>query len=136
MQGICRSTHQKGKTNSGSMGNRVCNQKNRKYIGAKQNHKAHKDRGGIGDRSTSLIELIGVEKVSRQNFGYEGTYYVDENGELYDKDYVDTHKPIRTGVKFYEVTDWTYDERREMNIPTIRRIVMIRIRDTQLSLEL
>ena len=118
------------------MGNRVCNQKNRKYTDAKQNRKTYKDRGGIGDRSTNLIELIGLERVSRQNFGYEGTFYIDENGELYDKEYVDTHKPLRTGVKFYEVTNWEYDERREMNIPTIRRIVMIRIKDTQLSLDL
>lgn len=118
------------------MGNGICNQKNRKYTDAKQNYKAYRNRGGIGDRSTSLIELIGVEKVSRQNFGYEGTYYVDENGEIYDKEYVDTHKPLRTGIKFYEVTNWTYDERREMNIPTIRRIVMIKIKDIQLSLDL
>lgn len=118
------------------MGNRVRDQKNRKYIGTKQNHKAYRDRGGIGERSTNLIELIGIQKVSRQDFGYEGTFYIDENGEMYDKEYVDTHKPIRTGVKFYEVTNWTYDERREMNIPTIRRIVMIRIKDTQLSLDL
>lgn len=118
------------------MGSRICNQKNRKYTDKEQNSRAYKDRGGIGDKSTSLIELIGVEKVARQNFGYEGTFYVDENGEVYDKEYVDTHKPLRTGVKFYEVTNWTYDERREMNIPTIRRIVMIRIKDTQLSLDL
>lgn len=118
------------------MGNRVRNQKNRKYINAKQNYKPYRNRGGIGDRSTNLIELIGIEKVSRQNFGYEGTFYIDENGELYDKEYVDTYKPLRTGVKFYEVTNWTYDERREMNIPTIRRIVIIRTKDTQLSLNL
>lgn len=118
------------------MGTRIYNQKNRKHINAKQDYRTHKDRGSIGDRSNNLIELIGIERVSRQNFGYEGTFYIDENGELYDKEYVDTHKPIRTNVKFYEVTNWTYDERREMNIPTIRRIVMIRIKDTQLSLDL
>lgn len=118
------------------MGNGVCNQKNRKYTDAKQNRKTYRDRGGIGDRSTNLIELIGVERVSRKNFEYEGTFYIDENGELYDKKYVDTHKPLRTGVKFYEVTNWAYNERREINIPTIRRIVMIKINNTQLSLDL
>ena len=118
------------------MGSRICNQKNRKHINAKQNYRPYKDKGGIGDRSNNLVELIGIERVSRQNFGYEGTFYIDENGELYDKEYVDTHKPIKTNVKFYEVTNWTYNERREMNIPTIRRIVMIKIKDTQLSLDL
>lgn len=118
------------------MGNGIRNQKNRKHINAEQSLKAYRDRGGIGDRSENLIELIGIERVSRKNFGYEGTYYIDENGELYDKEYVDTHKPLRTGVKFYEVTNWTYDERRELNIPTIRRIVLIRNNNTQLSLDL
>lgn len=118
------------------MGSRIRNQKNREYINEKQNYKSHRNRGGIGDRSNNLIELIGAKKVSQQNFGYEGTFYIDENGELYDKDYVDTHKPIRTGVKFYEVTNWTYDERRGINIPTIRRIVMIKTKSTQLSLDL
>lgn len=118
------------------MGGRIYNQKNRRCTEAKQNYRSYKDRGGIGDRSDNLVELIGAEKVSRQNFGYEGTFYIDENGEMYDKQFVDTNKPIRTGVKFYEVTNWTYDERREMNIPTVRRIVMIRITDTQLSLDL
>lgn len=118
------------------MGSRICNQKDRKYIKAKQNYRTYKNRGEIGDKSTNLIELIGIERVSRQNFRYEGTFYVTEDGELFDKEYVDTHKPIKTGVKFYEVTNWTYDERREINIPTIRRIVMIRIKETQLSLDL
>lgn len=118
------------------MGSRIRNQKNRRYIEAKQSYRSYKNRGGIGDRSTNLIELIGIERVSRQNFRYEGTFYVTEDGEIFDKEYVDTHKPLRTGVKFYEVTNWTYDERREMNVPTIRRIVMIRIKDTQLSLDL
>ena len=118
------------------MGSRILNQKNRKHTKAEQNYRHYKGRGGIGDRSDNLIELIGLERVSRNNFGYEGTFYVNENGELYDKEYVDTHNPIRTGIKFFEVTNWTYDERREMNIPTIRRIVMIRTKDTQLSLDL
>lgn len=118
------------------MGSRICNQKNRKYTGAEQNYRAYKDRGGIGDRSASLIELIGLERVSRQDFGYEGTFYVTEDGETYDKEYVDTHKPIRTGFKFYEVSNWRYNERKEMYEPIVRRIVMIRIKDTQLSLDL
>lgn len=118
------------------MGNRIRDQKSREYINAEQNYKAYKDRGGIGDRSTSLTELIGVERVSRQDFGYEGTFYVTEDGETYDKEYVDTHKPLRTGVKFYEVSNWIYDERKKTYGPIIRRIVMIRNTDTQLSLDL
>lgn len=118
------------------MGSRIHNQKNGGYTETKQNYRSYRNRGGIGDRSDNLIELIGVERVSRQNFGYEGTFYITEDGEVYDKEYVHTHKPIRTGVKFYEVTNWTYDERRKTNIPTIRRIVMIKIKDTQLSLDL
>lgn len=118
------------------MGSRIRNPKNRKCTEEEQNYRAYKDRGGIGDRSNNLIELIGLERVSRQEFGYEGTFYVTEDGETYDKEYVDTHKPIRTGVKFYEVSNWIYDQRRELYIPTIRRIVMIRTKDTQLSLDL
>ena len=118
------------------MGNRIRNQKNRRCTEAEQNFRAYKDRGGIGDRSTNLIELIGLERVSRQDFGYEGTFYVTEDGEAYDKEYVDTHNPIRTGIKFYEVSDWRYNEGKEMYEPVIRRIVMIRIKDTQLSLDL
>lgn len=118
------------------MGSRICNQKNRKHPDEKQNYKAYRDRGGIGDRSSNLIELIGLERVSRQNFGYEGTFYVTEDGETFDKEYVDAHNPIRTGVKFYEVSNWRYNEGKEMYEPVIRRIVMIRIKDTQLSLDL
>lgn len=118
------------------MGNRICNQKNRKYTDAEPNYRAYKDRGGIGDRSANLIELIGLERVHRQDFGYEGTFYVTEDGETYDVEYVNTHNPIRTGVKFYEVSNWRYNEGKEINEPIIRRIVMIRIKDTQLSLDL
>lgn len=118
------------------MGNRICNQKSRKHTEAKQNFRTYKNRGSIGDKSTNLIELIGLERVSRQDFGYEGTFYITEDGEIYDKDYVDTHKPIKTGVKFYEVSDWRYNEGKEMNEPVIRRIVIIKIKDTQLSLDL
>lgn len=118
------------------MGNRICNQKTRKYTEEEQNFRAYKDRRGIGDRSTSLIELIGFGRVHRQDFGYEGTYYVTEDGETYDDEYVDTHNPIRTGVKFYEISNWRYNKGKEIYEPVVRRIVMIKIKETQLSLEL
>lgn len=118
------------------MGNRICNQKVRRHPDEKQNLKAYKDRGGIGDRSGSLPELIGLERVVRQDFGYEGTYYVTEDGEIYDDKYVDTHNPRRTGVKFYEVSNWRYNKRKKIYEPIIRRIVMIEIKEIQLTLEL
>ena len=118
------------------MGSRICNQKSRKHIGAEQDFRAYKDRGGIGDRSTNLIELIGLERVSQRNFRYEGTFYVTEDGETFDKEYVDTHNPKKTDVKFYEVSNWIYNKGKEVYEPIIRRIVMIEIKDTQLSLDL
>lgn len=118
------------------MGNRVCDQKSRRCIDAEQDYQTHGGRGDIGDRSTSLTKLIGVERVSRRDFQYEGTYYVTEDGETYDKEYVDTHKPQRTGVNFYEVSNWIYNERKKMYEPIIRRIVMIENTNTQLSLDL
>lgn len=118
------------------MGGRICNQKDRRYPETKQAFKTYKDRGGIGDRAANLIELIGLERVSRKDFGYEGTFYVTEDGETYDKEYVDTHNPIRTGVNFYEVSNWRYNERKEIDEPVIRRIVIIEIKDIQLSLDL
>ena len=102
----------------------------------KQDAKLHRNRGYIGDRSSNLIKLIGVERVSRRDFKYEGTYYVTEDGEVCDKKYVIPKKAQRTGINFYEVTDWEYDERRKLNLPTIRRIVIIKNDDTQLSLNL
>lgn len=120
------------------MGNRICNQKTREYIDAEQNYKAYGDRGGIGDRAASLIELIGTERVSQRDFGYEGTFYVTEDGETYDNEYMNNHNPIRTGVNFYEVSNWRYNEKKEIYEPIIRRIVMIKIRfvEYQLSLDL
>lgn len=118
------------------MGSRTRNQKSREYIDTEQNYKAYGNRGGIGDRSSSLIKLIGVERVARRDFEYEGTYYVTEDGETYDNKYVDTHKPPRTGVKFYEVSNWKYNERKEIYEPIVRRIVMIEIKETQLSMDL
>lgn len=118
------------------MANRDCNQKVGKNINTKQNTDTYKNRGCIGDRSTNLIKLIGAERVSRRNFKYEATYYITEDGEIYDKKYVETHKPQRTGVSFYEVADWLYNESKQMYEPTIRRIVIIKNTNTQLSLNL
>lgn len=118
------------------MGDRIRNQKNRRHIDAEQNYKAYRDRGGIGDRASSLTELIGVERVVRQDFGYEGTFYVTEDGETYDDEYVDTYSPRRTGVKFYEVSNWRYNKGKGIYEPIVRRIVMIEIKEIQLSLNL
>lgn len=118
------------------MGSRIHNQKNREHIDAEQNYKTYRNRGGIGDRSNNLTKLIGVERVVRQNFEYEGTYYVTEDGETYDDKYVNTHKPQRTGVKFYEVSNWIYNQEKKVYEPIVRRIVIIKIKETQLSLNL
>lgn len=118
------------------MENRSCNQEVGKHINTKQNTDTNRNRGNIGDRSNNLIKLIGAERVSRRNFKYEGTYYVTEDGELYDKERVIAQKVQRTGANFYEVTDWEYDERKRLYQPTIRRIVIIKNTNTQLSLNL
>lgn len=118
------------------MENRIRNQKVGRRINTKQNTDTNRGRGGIGDRSSNLVKLIGIERVIRQDFGYEGTYYVTEDGELYDDKYVDTHKPLKTGIQFYEVTNWRYNKEKEINEPIVRRIVIIKIRETQLSLNL
>lgn len=118
------------------MGNRICDQKDRRHPNAKQNFKTYKDRGGIGDRAENLRELIGLERIIRQDFGYEGTYYVTEDGETYDEEYVETHNPRKTGVKFYEVSNWRYNKRKEIYEPVIRRIVIIDIKEIQLTLDL
>lgn len=118
------------------MGSRIHNQKDRKHPNAKQDFKAYRNRGDIGDRSTNLTKLIGTGRIMRQDFGYEGTYYITEDGEIYDDKYVDTHKPQRIGTPFYEVTNWRYNKEKEMYEPVVRRIVMIKIRETQQSLDL
>lgn len=118
------------------MENRVWDQKVGRRIDAKQNTDTNRGRGDIGDRSSNLIKLIGAERVSRRNFKYEGTYYVTEDGEVYDKERVIAQKVQRTGISFYEVTDWEYDERKRLYQPTIRRVVMIKNTNTQLSLNL
>lgn len=84
------------------------------------------------------MKLIGAERVSRREFNYEGTYYVTEDGELYDKKEVDSQKVQRTGVSFYEVTDWEYnnEETKKLYLPTVRRIVIIKNTNNQLSLNL
>lgn len=118
------------------MGNGICNQKNREYIDQKQDNKFTKGRGDIGDRSSNLTKLIGAEAVSKRNFKYEGTFYVTEDGETFDKEYVDTQKPQRTGINYYEVSNWIYNEGKQLYEPIIRRIVMIKKTDTQLSMDL
>lgn len=118
------------------MENRDCNQEVRRRINTKQNTDTNRDRGDIGDRSSNLVKLIGADNVSRRNFKYEGTYYVTEDGELYDKEYVIAQKVQRTGESFYEVVDWEYDERKKLYQPTIRRIVIIKNTNIQLSLNL
>lgn len=118
------------------MGNRIHNQKSREYTGAEQNSKTYECRGDIGDRSTNLTRLIGAERVSRRDFKYEGTFYVTEDGETFDKEYVETQKPQRTGISFYEVSNWIYNERKQLYEPIIRRIVMIKNTNIQLSMDL
>lgn len=118
------------------MENRDCNQEVGKRINTKQNTDTNRGREDIGDRSSNLVKLIGAERVSRRNFKYEGTYYVTEDGELYDKEHVIAQKGQRTGVSFYEIVDWEYDERKRLYQPTIRRIVIIKNTNTQLSLNL
>lgn len=118
------------------MENRVWNQESRRRVKTKQNTDTYPTGGAIGDRSNNLVKLIGADNVSRRNFKYEGTYYVTEDGELFDKEYVIAQKVQRTGVSFYEVIDWEYDERKKLYQPTIRRIVIIKNTNTQLSLNL
>lgn len=118
------------------MGNGIRNQEVGRHIKTKQNTRAYENRGDIGDRSSNLIKLIGAERVSRRDFKYEGTCYITEDGELYDKEYVIAQKVKRTGVSFYEIVDWEYNERKKLYQPTIRRIVMIKNTNTQLSLNL
>lgn len=117
------------------MGSGIHNQKDREYPDAKQDFKAYKNRGGIGDRASTLPELIGIERTVRQDFGYEGTFYVTEDGETYDDEYVETHNPPKTGVKFYEVSNWRYSRKKKIYEPVIRRIVMIEIKEIQLTLD-
>lgn len=118
------------------MENRIWDQKSGRRVKTKQNTDTYPTGGAIGDRSSNLVKLIGADNVSRRNFKYEGTYYVTEDGELYDKERVITQKVQRTGVNFYEITNWEFDEKKKLYQPTIRRIVMIKNTNTQLSLNL
>lgn len=118
------------------MENRVWNQESRRRVKTKQNTDTYHASGAIGDRSSNLVKLIGADNVSRRNFKYEGTYYVTEDGELYDKERVIAKEVQRTGVSYYEVVDWEYNETKRLYEPTIRRIVMIKNTNTQLSLNL
>lgn len=118
------------------MENRICNQEIGRRINTKQNTDANRGRGNIGDRSSNLVKLIGADRVSRRDYGYEGTYYMTENGEIYDNEYMNSHNPYRTGESFYEVVDWKYNERKGIYEPIVRRIVMIKMKEYQLSLNL
>lgn len=118
------------------MENRIRDQESGRRIKTKQNTDAYPTEGAIGGRSNNLVKLIGADRVSRRNFKYEGTYYLTEDGELYDNEYMNTHNPYRTGVSFYEVVDWKYNEGKGINEPVVRRIVMIKMREYQLSLDL
>lgn len=118
------------------MENRVCNQEVGRRINTKQNTDTNRGRGDIGDRSSNLVQLIGADRVSRRDYGYEGTYYMTEDGEIYDNEYMNSHNPYRTGVSFYEVVDWKYNERKRIYEPIVRRIVIIKMREYQLSLNL
>lgn len=118
------------------MENRIWNQKTRGNTSTKQSADTHNYRGDIGDRSSNLIRLIGVERVCRRDYKYEGTYYVTEDGELYDKKQINVRKIRKTSISYYEVTDWEYNERNKLYRPTIRKIVAIKGRNTQLSLDL
>lgn len=118
------------------MENRIWNQESRRRIKTKQNTDTDPTGGAIGDRSSNLVKLIGADTVSRRNFKYEGTYYLTEDGELYDNEYMNTHNPYRTGVSFYEIVDWNYNEGKRIYEPVVRRIVMIKMREYQLSLNL
>lgn len=116
------------------MENRVWNQKAGRDINTKQNNDASRGKRAIGNRNNNLAKLIGAERVSRRNFKYEGTYYITEDGEICSKEYVKTQKPQRTGVSFYEIADWTYNEKKQLFEPTVRRIVIVKKNNTQLSL--
>lgn len=118
------------------MENRIRNQKTGRNINTKQNNDTSRGRRAIGNRNNNLVKLIGAERVSRRNFKYEGTYYITEDGEICSKEYVETQKPQRTGVSFYEIADWTYNEKKQLFEPTIRRIVIVKKNNTQSSLNL
>ena len=59
-----------------------------------------------------------------------------EDGEIYDNEYMNCHNPYRTGVNFYEVVDWRYNEGKGIYEPIVRRVVMIKMKEYQLALDL
>lgn len=73
------------------MGNRICNQETRKHPNTEQNTETY-NKGGSIARAENLVELIGADRVSRREYKYEGTYYVTEDGEVYDKEYIKSKK--------------------------------------------
>lgn len=117
------------------MGNRICNQEVRGHPKKKQNTDTYPTGRAIGDRSSNLVKLIGADRVSRREYIYEGTCYMTEDGEVYENKYMNTHNPYRIGV-IYEIVDWRYNEGKGIYEPVVRRIVMIKIREYQLSLNL
>ena len=119
------------------MGSRICNQEDRRHPNTKQNTKTY-NTGEVRARARNLVELIGADRVSRREYIYEGTHYVTEDGEVYDKEYVKSKKVERTGVSFYEAVDWeyNYEKTKKMYLPIVRRIVMIKNTNYQLSLKL
>ena len=119
------------------MGNGIFNPKAGGHTDTEQNTEAY-NKGEVVTKSQNLVELIGADRVSRQEYKYEGTYYVTEDGEVYDKEYVKSKKAQRTGISFYEVIDWecNYEGTKKQYYPTVRRIVMIKKINYQLALNL
>lgn len=117
------------------MGNRICNQEVRRHPEKEQTAKTY-NRGEIGARDVNLVKLIGAERVSRREFQYEGTFYVTEDGEMYSKEYINVHKTLKTDINFYEVSNWIYNQRKQLYEPIIRRIVIVKSNKNQLSLNL
>lgn len=118
------------------MGNGIHNQKVGGYTDAKQNTHAFGNKGEIGDRSDNLVKLIGAERVSRGNFKYEGTYYVTEDGEVIDKKHANIRRAQRASASFYEIIDWECDKEKLLYRPVIRRIVITKKTNIQLTLDL
>ena len=59
-----------------------------------------------------------------------------KDGETYDSKDMKTLNLKRTGVSFYEVSNWIYNEKKGIYEPIIRRIVTIEKREYQLALDL
>ena len=59
-----------------------------------------------------------------------------KDGETYDNEYMNSHNPRRTGVNYYEVSNWRYNKEKGIYEPIVRRIVTIEMREYQLALDL